>query len=54
MVNGTEHRVDPEDPYRRQLANFAAAIEGDAAPLLGRSDAVGQARVLDALLHSAA
>jgi predicted dehydrogenase len=54
IVNGTEHRVEPEDPYRRQLANFAAAIEGDAEPLLGRADAAGQARVLDALLRSAA
>ena len=42
------------DPYRRQLANFAAAIEGDAEPLLGRADAAGRASVLDALLRSAA
>jgi predicted dehydrogenase len=53
ILNGTEHRIEPEDPYRRQLANFAAAIRGDAEPLLGRSDAVGQARALDALLRSA-
>lgn len=52
-LNGEEHRVEPEDPYRRQLANFGAAIEGDAEPLLGREDAVGQARALDALLRSA-
>ncbi len=52
-LNGEEHRVEPEDPYRRQLANFVAAIEGDAVPLLGRDDAVGQARALDALLRAA-
>jgi D-xylose 1-dehydrogenase (NADP+, D-xylono-1,5-lactone-forming) len=54
FLNGTEHRVEPENPYGRQLANFASAIEGEAEPLPGRSDAVGQARVLDALLRSAA
>jgi D-xylose 1-dehydrogenase (NADP+, D-xylono-1,5-lactone-forming) len=53
-LNGEEHRVEPEDPYRRQLANFVAAIEGEADPLLGRGDAVGQARVLDELLRTAA
>jgi D-xylose 1-dehydrogenase (NADP+, D-xylono-1,5-lactone-forming) len=54
FVNGKEHRVEPEDPYRRQLANFVAAIQRDAEPLLGRDDAVGQARVLDGLYHAAA
>ncbi len=53
-LNGEEHRVEPEDPYRRQLANFVAAIEGAAEPLLGRDDAVGQARALDALCRAAA
>lgn len=52
-LNGEEHRVEPEDPYRRQLANFVAAIEGAAEPLLGRDDAVGQARALDALCRAA-
>jgi xylose dehydrogenase (NAD/NADP) len=52
-LNGEETRVEPEDPYRRQLANFVAAIEGDAKPLLGRDDAVGQARTLDALWRAA-
>ena len=53
-LNGEEHRVEPEDPYRRQLANFVAAIQGDAEPLLERDDAVGQARALDALYRTAA
>lgn len=52
-LNGEEHRVESEDPYRRQLANFVAAIEGAAEPLLGRDDAVGQARALDALCRAA-
>lgn len=53
-LNGEEHLVEPEDPYRRQLANFVSAIEGDAEPLLGRDDALGQARALDALDTAAA
>jgi xylose dehydrogenase (NAD/NADP) len=52
-LNGEEHRVEQEDPYRRQLANFVAAIQGDAEPLLGRDDAVGQARALEALYRAA-
>jgi predicted dehydrogenase len=36
------------------LENFAAAVGGAAEPLLGREDALGQARTLDALLRSAA
>ena len=52
-LNGEEHRVEPEDPYRRQLANFVAAVQGDAEPLLGRDDAVGQAHALDRLYRAA-
>jgi D-xylose 1-dehydrogenase (NADP+, D-xylono-1,5-lactone-forming) len=53
-LNREEHRVEPEDPYRRQLANFVASIEGDAEPLLGRDDALGQARALETLYAAAA
>jgi len=53
-LNGEEHRIEPEDPYRRQLANFVAAVHGEAEPLLGRDDAVRQARALDALRRAAA
>ena len=52
-LNGKEHSVEPEDPYRRQLANFVAAIRGEAEPLLGREDAVGQARALERLVVAA-
>jgi len=53
FLNGEDFDVRPEDAYRRQLLNFAAAIRGDAEPLLGRADAIGQARTLEALLSSA-
>ena len=33
--------------------NFAAAIAGEGEPLLGRDDAVAQARVIEALYRSA-
>ena len=39
--------------FRAELENFADAVEGQAAPLLGRDDAVGQARTIDALYRSA-
>jgi predicted dehydrogenase len=45
--------VEDEDRYRLQLENFAAAIEGKEEPLLGRADAVGQARTIEALYRSA-
>jgi xylose dehydrogenase (NAD/NADP) len=45
--------VEQADSYRLQLENFAAAIEGSAPPLLGREDALGQARAIDALYRSA-
>ena len=44
----------PVDSYRLQLENFSAAIEGRGEPLLGRADAVGQARVIEALYRAAA
>jgi predicted dehydrogenase len=53
FLNGEERRAEDVDPYRLQLENFAAAVRGDAEPLLGREDALGQARTLDALLRSA-
>jgi predicted dehydrogenase len=45
--------VEDADRYRLQLENFAAAIEGKEEPLLGRADAVGQARTIEALYRSA-
>ncbi|HVP02307.1 MAG TPA: Gfo/Idh/MocA family oxidoreductase [Solirubrobacteraceae bacterium] len=45
--------VEPADSYRLELENLSAAIRGTAAPLLGREDAVAQARVIEALYVSA-
>ena len=41
------------NPYALQLENFSAAIRGTAEPLLGRADAVGQARAVEALYAAA-
>jgi len=43
--------ISPVDPYRLELEDMAAAAAGEP-PLLGRQDAVAQARVLEALLVS--
>jgi predicted dehydrogenase len=45
--------VKPADPYQLELENFCAAVEGRAPLLLGREDAVGQARTVEALLAAA-
>jgi len=52
-INGERIDVADADRYQLQLENFAAAVRGDAQPLLGRADAVAQARVIDALYRSA-
>jgi D-xylose 1-dehydrogenase (NADP+, D-xylono-1,5-lactone-forming) len=49
-----EIRLEPVDSYRLELENLAAAIRGEAEPLLGREDAVAQARALESLYRSAA
>jgi len=45
--------LEPVDSYRLELENLSDAIRGEAALLLGREDAVGQARALEALHRSA-
>jgi xylose dehydrogenase (NAD/NADP) len=45
--------LEPADSYRLELENLSAAIRGEAEPLLGRDDALGQARALGALHRSA-
>jgi predicted dehydrogenase len=49
-------RIDVEDVnrYFLQAENFSAAVRGEAEPLLGRADAIGQVRVIEALYRSAA
>jgi D-xylose 1-dehydrogenase (NADP+, D-xylono-1,5-lactone-forming) len=46
--------VDRADSYRLELENMGDAIRGRAEPLLGREDALGQARAIEALYRSAA
>ncbi len=46
--------IDPVDPYLLEAENFSAAIRGETAPLLGRADAVGQARAIEALYEASA
>ena len=45
--------LDLVDSYRLEIENLSDAIRGDGEPLLGREDAVAQARVIEALHDSA-
>jgi len=45
--------IEPADRYRLQSDNFSRAVRGLEPPLLGREDALGQARTIDALYRSA-
>jgi xylose dehydrogenase (NAD/NADP) len=45
--------LEPVDSYRLELENLADAVRGTAPLLLGREDAVAQARALEALHRSA-
>jgi predicted dehydrogenase len=53
LLNGDPVDVESANSYTFQLRNFAAAVAGDEKQLLGRDDAVQQARVIDALYRSA-
>ena len=46
--------LDAADSYQLQLEDVGAAIRGEREPLLGRADALGQARTIEALYRSAA
>jgi xylose dehydrogenase (NAD/NADP) len=50
-----DERIDVPDAdrYQLELENMSDAIRGEAEPLLGRADAVGQARTIDAFYRSA-
>jgi D-xylose 1-dehydrogenase (NADP+, D-xylono-1,5-lactone-forming) len=53
-ADGVERvELDRVDSYRLELENLADAIAGEAPLLLGREDALGQARTIDALFRSA-
>ena len=45
--------VETGDSYQLELEDFARAVRGEKQPLLGRADALGQARALAALYISA-
>jgi predicted dehydrogenase len=50
-----EHvEVERDNPYACELRDFAAAVAGERQPLLGRGDALGQARAIAGLYESAA
>jgi predicted dehydrogenase len=46
--------VEAADPYRLELEAMNAAIRGEPDAALGREDAVGQVRAIDALFRAAA
>jgi predicted dehydrogenase len=53
-ADGVERiEIEREDSYRLELENLSDAIRGEGELLLGREDAVGQARTLGALHESA-
>jgi predicted dehydrogenase len=54
-ADGSVERVEAErdNPYACELRDFAAAVAGERSPLLGREDAVGQARAIAGLYESA-
>jgi predicted dehydrogenase len=45
--------LEPVDPYLLEAENMSAAIRGEQELLLGREDAVGQARAIEALYRAA-
>jgi D-xylose 1-dehydrogenase (NADP+, D-xylono-1,5-lactone-forming) len=45
--------VEAVNSYQLELENLSDAIRGDASPLLGRTDALGQVRAIDALYRAA-
>ncbi len=53
--DGAVERISVEavDSYRLEAENMSAAVRGEAAPLLGREDAVAQARTIEALYEAA-
>jgi D-xylose 1-dehydrogenase (NADP+, D-xylono-1,5-lactone-forming) len=54
-ADGSVERIEagPANSYALELADFEAAVRGERPPLLGRADALGQARTIAALYTSA-
>ncbi len=56
LPQGSEPREIPVERYNSytlELEYVGAAVRGDASPLLGRADALGQARAIEALYRAA-
>jgi len=53
LHDGVESPIGFFDPYQLELEDVSAAIRESRPPLLGRSDALGQARAIEALYRSA-
>jgi predicted dehydrogenase len=51
--DGVETPIDFSDPYQLELEDVSAAIREHRPALLGRADALGQARAIEALYQSA-
>ena len=45
--------IEVVNSYLLEAENMSAAISGEAAPLIGRADAYGQARAIEALYEAA-
>jgi D-xylose 1-dehydrogenase (NADP+, D-xylono-1,5-lactone-forming) len=52
-LNGERIEVEDVDRYLLQLENFSEGVRGEAEPLLGRADALGQAKTIAGLYRSA-
>jgi D-xylose 1-dehydrogenase (NADP+, D-xylono-1,5-lactone-forming) len=53
LLDGEDVQVEAINPYQCELEDMAAAIRGEKEPRLGRDDALGQARTIEALYRSA-
>jgi len=54
LADGTQRiEIELANPYALEAENFSRVIRGDAEPQLGRDDAVGQARAIEALYQAA-
>jgi len=53
--SGDDERIEiePANSYRLEAENMSAAIRGEAPLLLGREDAIGQAKTIEALYEAA-
>ena len=54
VQGGVRTEFEPEDSYRLEIDDLSAAVRGGSSALLGRADALGQARTIEALYRSAA